>query len=111
MRHDIVTVTTGYLVDDEQGISLDQLCHTCGLSVDAVIELVEEGVLKVQGQRSLWKFSSDNIHRALVANRLKRDLEINLAGIAVTLDLLEQLEDLRSRLRTIEARQNQPETN
>lgn len=109
MRHEIVTVTTGYLVDDEQGISLDQLCHTCGLSVDAVVELVDEGILKVQGRRSLWRFSSENIRRAQIANRLKRDLEINLAGVAVTLDLIEQLEELRGRLRIFETQNRYPE--
>jgi len=34
-----------------------------------------------------------------VALRLERDLEVNLAGIALALDLMEELEQLRRELR------------
>jgi chaperone modulatory protein CbpM len=111
MRHDIVTVTTAYIVDDLDGLSLTQLCHSCGLSVDTVVEMVDEGILQVQGStRKLWRFSSKNLRRARIAVRLKQDLEINLAGIAVTLQLLDNVEELRGRLRIVEAQNLPPES-
>ena len=35
--------------------------------------------------------------------RLERDLRINKAGIALALDLMEQMEEMRARLRRIES--------
>lgn len=42
------------------------------------------------------------MQRALVALRLQEDLGVNLAGAALALQLLEELETLRSRLRVLE---------
>jgi chaperone modulatory protein CbpM len=39
------------------------------------------------------------LHRAL---RLQQDLEVNLPGIALTMNLLEELDELRSRIRVLE---------
>lgn len=110
MQHDIVTVTTGYIVDEERGVSLAQLCHTCGLSVESVVEMVDEGILVTRGtRRSQWRFSSQNIRRAQIARRLKRDLEVDFAGIALALDLLEQVDELKRRLRILETQRQHPE--
>jgi chaperone modulatory protein CbpM len=39
------------------------------------------------------------LRRARIAVRLERDLELNLAGVALALDLLEELEQLRQQLK------------
>jgi chaperone modulatory protein CbpM len=41
------------------------------------------------------------VHGAL---RLKRDLGVNIAGAALAIDLLEELEELRARLQRFEER-------
>jgi len=38
-----------------------------------------------------------------MAFRLQHDLGINLAGVALVLDLLEEIEQLRSRLRFVDS--------
>ena len=105
MRYDIVSVVTGTVVNEERGIPLAQLCRACGLSVEAVIAMVEEGILEPVGERpGRWRFSPDSIRRARIALRLQRDLDLNIAGAALALDLLDHLEELRARLRATEAR-------
>lgn len=105
MRYDIVTVVTGTVVDEEGGIPLAQLCRACGLSVEAVAALVEEGILEPAGtRRGRWRFPADSIRRARTAVRLQRGLELNLAGVALALDLLDRVEELRARVRSMEAR-------
>jgi chaperone modulatory protein CbpM len=104
MRYDIITVVTGSVVDEEREIPLAQLCRTCGLSVEAVAALVEEGILEPEGtRRGRWRFPADSIRRARTAVRLQRDLELNLAGVALALDLLDRVEGLRARVRSMEA--------
>jgi chaperone modulatory protein CbpM len=112
MGHDIVTVVTGTVVDDERGIPLATLCRACGLPVEAVAALVEEGILEPAGmRRGRWRFPADSICRARAAVRLQRDLELNLAGVALALDLLDRVENLRARLRWMEARrQHRPKS-
>jgi chaperone modulatory protein CbpM len=47
------------------------------------------------GERTHWRFSGRSLHRAQVARRLHEDLDVNLPGIALALDLLEEIERLR----------------
>ena len=49
--------------------------------------------------RDHWKFPGSNLSRAHAARRLQRDLEINLAGVALVLDLMEEMMSLRNRIR------------
>ena len=66
------------------------------------MELVEEGVLTPEGEApGQWRFTGLHLHRARVAARLQRDLGVNLAGAALALELLEEMEVLRARLRRL----------
>jgi chaperone modulatory protein CbpM len=104
MGHDIVTVVTGTVVDHEGGIPLATLCRACGLPVEAVAAMVEMGILEpVGGRRGHWRFPGESVRRARTAVRLQRDFELNLEGVALALDLLDRIEELRARLRSMDA--------
>jgi chaperone modulatory protein CbpM len=47
------------------------------------------------------RFSAASIVRVQKANRLQRDLGVNLAGTALVLDLLDRIEALEARLRGV----------
>jgi chaperone modulatory protein CbpM len=49
----------------------------------------------------LWRFSGESMVRARSALRLQRDLGINMAGIALVLDLMEEFESLRAHMKTL----------
>jgi chaperone modulatory protein CbpM len=67
-----------------------------------VISLVEESIIEPQGDdMRLWRFSGASLVRARTALRIQRDLGVNLAGIALVLDLIEELESLRARMKTL----------
>jgi chaperone modulatory protein CbpM len=90
---------TGILLDEQAQLSLDELCHACSSSTEWVIELVDEGVLEPIGHvQARWQFSGPNLLKARAAMRLQHDLEINLAGVALALDLMEEIDTLRERL-------------
>jgi chaperone modulatory protein CbpM len=93
---------SGTLLDEYTELSLNDLRHACSQRAEWIIELVEEGVLEPTGSDyEQWRFSVTSLHRARTAMRLQRDLGINLAGIAVALDLLDEVEALRARLRRL----------
>lgn len=94
---------TGVLLDENTELSLSDLCDACSRDTAWVSALVEEGVLEpidVGGRR--WRFSAICLQRAHTAMRLERDLGVNVAGIALAIDLLDELRTLRARLRHIE---------
>ena len=95
---------SGYLLDDRIELSLTDLCNACSKNTMWVSALVEEGVLEpIDVSEQHWRFSAVSLQRAHRAMRLDRDLGINLAGIALALDLLEELEALRARLGRIDS--------
>jgi len=101
-------IINGILLDEQTELSLNDLSRSCCRSAEWIIELVEEGALepishKTHGKQiTPWRFTADSLHRAQIAMRLQRDLNINLAGIALALELMEQIDTLESKLRRLQ---------
>ena len=94
---------TGIVLDEECLLTLDELSRACAVQADWIIKLVDEGVLEPRGSDvSHWVFSGISLHRARTARRLQQDLGINVAGAALALDLMEEIEDLRAHLCVLE---------
>ncbi len=87
----------GVVLDEEITLTLSEVCEACGAERSLVIEMVKEGIAAPVDQDSKrWKFSGIAVARLRTAYRLYRDLHINLAGTALALDLLEEIETLRA---------------
>jgi chaperone modulatory protein CbpM len=96
---DLLLIHTGTIIEDDP-LTLGQLCRACGTHADWVISLVEEGIIEPDGRElRLWRFSGVNLVRVRSALRLQRDLGLNLAGIGLALDLMDELENLRTQLK------------
>jgi chaperone modulatory protein CbpM len=94
----------GVVLDERVTVTLTELTQLCYADDQVVCLLVAEGVLHPLGTRQEeWRFSGIEIRRARRAVRLQHDLELNLAGTALALDLLDEIEALRTRLRALEA--------
>ncbi|MCK4675911.1 MAG: chaperone modulator CbpM [Gammaproteobacteria bacterium] len=92
-------ILSGNIVENETRLTLRQLCNTCAVRAEYIIELVEEGFIEPSGvEKSHWCFSAVAIKRVQKATRLQRDLGINLAGVALVIDLIDEIEHLRARL-------------
>jgi chaperone modulatory protein CbpM len=99
--HDLLLVHIGTVIEDDS-LTLGQLCRACGVHADWIISLVEESIIEPQGEDiRLWRFSGASLVRARSALRLQNDLGINLAGIALILDLMEEMENLRAQMQTL----------
>ncbi|MFA6111776.1 MAG: chaperone modulator CbpM [Candidatus Latescibacterota bacterium] len=99
----VVTELEGLVLDERLTVTVTELTYLCRLDEPMVYLMVSEGVVHPSGSRpEEWRFSGVEILRARRALRLQRDLEINLAGVALALDLLEEVEALRARLHTLE---------
>ena len=93
----------GDLVDEDVEMTLAQLCRACELSEAQIIELVEQGVIDPLGpEPAEWRFVSVSLRRVRITRNLQRDLGVNAPGAALALELLEEIEELRARLRRLE---------
>jgi chaperone modulatory protein CbpM len=88
----------GTIFDESALLTLKDLSAMCATPEQHLIEFVEEGVLEVIEVRTEWHFTGAARRRARIALRLERDLEVNLAGVALALNLMEELEQLRREL-------------
>jgi chaperone modulatory protein CbpM len=93
------------VVEEEVRFTLLELCHACAAERDVLVALVDEGVLQPSGDEpQQWQFGGASLRRARAALRLSRDLELGVAGTALVLDLLDEIDTLRARLRRSGAR-------
>ena len=95
---------TSYLMEDIIELTLDDLCRACVAQADIIIELVSEGVIDTADARpnqppERWRFTGLHLHRAKVAMRLHRDLGVNFAGAALALELMDEVQALKAKLR------------
>jgi chaperone modulatory protein CbpM len=95
----LATTFDAVVVEGDTAFTLPALCRACGLESTQLMALVDEGVLDPVGQSPQdWLFDGSSLRTALAARRLMRDLDMDLAGVAMVLDLLAEIATLRSRL-------------
>ncbi|MDB5930299.1 MAG: transcriptional regulator, MerR family [Polaromonas sp.] len=95
---------TGLILEEQTELSLDDLSRACAAQAERIVELVNEGILAPAGAAPAhWRFTGVHLQRARVALRLESDLGVNLAGAALALELLEELDSLRQRVQRLEA--------
>jgi chaperone modulatory protein CbpM len=91
---------SGSIFDETVLLTVKDLSRMCAVDERHIVEYVEEGVLRVvQIDTTEWHFTGAALRRARLALRLERDLELNLAGVALALELMEELEHLRRELK------------
>lgn len=99
MTNELSSLLPGEVLEDETELTLAQLCRRCRVPAEWVFELVEEGVIEPRGSDpTVWRFAGVSVRRVHCALRLERDLGVNVAGIALALDLLDEIEAMRARL-------------
>jgi chaperone modulatory protein CbpM len=90
---------TGKLLEEESEVTLAQLCEACAVHAEAIEAMMEEGIIApVGGGMSRWRFTRSSVVRVRTVLRMQRDLNVNLAGAALALELLERIERLQARL-------------
>src|ERR1700684_2129448 len=90
----------GAIFEESAVLTLKDWSRMCAVDERHIVEFVEEGVLNVvEFNATEWRFTGAALRRARLALRLERDLELNLAGVALALELMEELERLRRELK------------
>jgi chaperone modulatory protein CbpM len=97
MKESVTTYLAAQIVEEDVEFTLVELCRASGASEEQLTMWVSEGAFEPQGAGPQeWRFSGAALRRVRTAQRLARDLEINAAGIALALDLLDEIAALRA---------------
>lgn len=96
----MLPLPSAIILEEQTDLTLSDVSQACAVRVETIVELVDEGVLTPSGREPhRWLFTGTHLRRATVAIRLQRDLGVNLAGAALALQLLDELEAMQARLR------------
>jgi chaperone modulatory protein CbpM len=85
---------------EETWLTLEQVAAACSVEPDWLVRHIEEGLFPgTQSAAGTWRFSSASLRRARRMRQLERDFDAVPELAALVADLLEEMDDLRARLR------------
>lgn len=95
--------TLTLVVSDDDGgtFTLREICERGHCHAEFVIKLVDYGIISPREeapQAKQWQFDAAALGRLRKALRLQRDLKINLPGLAMSLELLDEVDEMRREL-------------
>ena len=97
MRDDEILI--GSLMEDSW-LTLEQLAAACAVETQWLLRHIEEGLFPdVQSVAGTWRFTSASLVRARRMRELERDFEAVPELAALVADLLDEIDELRIRLR------------
>lgn len=92
-------VLIGVVVEDSW-LTLEQVAAACTVEPDWLLHRIEEGLLPGASSVSgTWHFSRASVQRARRMRQLERDFDAVPELAALVSDMLEELDELRTRLR------------
>jgi chaperone modulatory protein CbpM len=102
MNESMTTAFSATVVEEDTHLTLVELSRACDVQQTLIHGWVEHGVLEPLGDSPAeWRFVGESLKRSRLATRLTRDLELNAAGVALALDLLEEIDALRAQLKRV----------
>ncbi len=94
--------------DSDSVFTLNEICERCGVHAELVTEMIEYGIVTpIEPAQKRWQFSASALLRLHRAQRLRRDLDLNLPGLALSLELLDEIEKLRGEINALKHRLQQ----
>jgi chaperone modulatory protein CbpM len=89
----------GLLIEETTTISFHEVCQKYSIPEELLSEMIEQGLFADQcADKEQIALDQKALRRLEAAFRLHKDLGINLPGVALALDLLEEIEKMRQEL-------------
>lgn len=78
-------------------LNVEELCHCASINENVLYELVEHSIAvpNTGVHAHEWLFNAAVVNVVKKATRIRRDLAVDWAGIALVLNLLDDIEDLK----------------
>lgn len=83
-------------------LSMHEVTTSFGTTTETILEIVSEGIIPItqhdEDDYEVWRFDNEACRRIRLVLQLNRDLGVNVAGAALVLELLNEIDQLHSRL-------------
>lgn len=74
------------------------ICHSHNLNKEIVYEMVSWGIADPIGNSpENWQFTQNDYERIERAERFRKELDINIPGAALAIDLIDEIQHLRNK--------------
>lgn len=102
---------SGTLLDEQNLLTITEISRVCAVQTEYIVELVDEGLIAPakfpetpsgDNEPHAWRFTGTHMRQARIAAHLQSDLGVNAAGVALALQLLEEVEALRAQLEAMD---------
>ena len=84
---------------DDRSFDLPHFAEACGQSPEWVMQLIEHGILPDRSASPSSSFLGEDISRAQRAYRLQRDFDASFTAVAMMLDLIDEVQELRREVK------------
>jgi len=101
------TLTVEVLDNNGSTFTLREVCERGDCHAEFIIKLVDYGIIspiEEGNEARQWQFDVAALNRLQKAMRLQRDLNVNLPGLALSLDLLDEVNTMRREMARLEQR-------
>lgn len=103
-------LTVEVMDSDGSSFTLHEVCERGECHAEFVIKLVDHGIIapvesRVEARQ--WLFDAAALARLNKARRMQRDLKMNLPGLAMSLELLDEVQDMRKEVERVKSQLRQ----
>lgn len=99
MTENKITTITGTVINHNVRLTFTEMCQAMNTQPTLITQLVEYRIIEPIGEsENDWEFDHLCLKRARIARNFYHDLEVNLPGIALALDMLEKIDELEAEL-------------
>lgn len=83
------------IIDEQCIYNLTHFAQACEQSPEWVLQLLEYEILPARHEQRIHQFFGDELARARRASRLQRDFQASLPAVAMMMDLIDEVQQLR----------------
>ncbi len=89
-------VIAGVIIEESHTLTLEEFCSATQTEKQTIIKMIEYQLIQPIGDSpEEWRFDSLSLKRGRMATSFYRDLEVNMAGIALAFELLDKIQELQ----------------
>ena len=87
------------MAEELGSFDLKSFAEMCGQSPEWVLQLLEYDILMRRAEHRIHQFSNEDVSRAQQAYRLQRDFNASFSAVAMMLDLIDEVQQLRKQVK------------